>query len=241
MNATIATAILPSRREVLRRAGAGFGSLALAALLADEAAAGRPPADPLAPRPPHLPARARRVIFLFMPGGPSQVDTFDPKPRLNRDHGKPAPKLYLGQTRKLLASPWKFRKQGESGLEVSELFPHVGAYADQSVRDSLDGRRRRQPPRRLPADEHGRAGGHAAEPGRLGDVRPGHREPEPARLHRDRPGPADRGRTAVWRRLSAGRVPGDVRVRPAKPDPQPQERPGEPGPPAPGARRSAPT
>ena len=59
-------------------------------------AAARPPADPLAPRPPHSPARARRVIFLFMPGGPSQVDTFDPKPRLNRDHGKPAPKALPG-------------------------------------------------------------------------------------------------------------------------------------------------
>ena len=78
-----------------------------------------------------FPRRARRVIFLFMPGGPSQVDTFDPKPRLDRDHGKPSPKLYLGQTRKLLASPWKFRKHGESGLEVSELFPHVGSCADQ--------------------------------------------------------------------------------------------------------------
>ena len=123
--------ILPSRREVLRRAGAGFGSLALAALLADESAAAGPRADPLAPRVPHSPARARRVIFLFMPGGPSQVDTFDPKPRLYRDHGKPAPKPYLGQTRKLLASPWKFRNHGESGLEVSELFPHVGAQVDQ--------------------------------------------------------------------------------------------------------------
>jgi hypothetical protein len=120
---------LPSRRQVLRRAGAGFGSLALAALLADEAAAA-PAANPLAPRPPHFPARARRVIFLFMPGGPSQVDTFDPKPRLTRDNGKPAPKLYLGQRRNLLASPWKFRKRGQSGLEVSELFPHVGACAD---------------------------------------------------------------------------------------------------------------
>ncbi len=123
--------MLTSRREVLRRAGAGFGSLALAALLADEPALANRSDQPLAPRAPHLPARARRVIFLFMPGGPSQVDTFDPKPRLTRDHGKPAPKLYLGQTRKLLASPWKFRKQGESGLEVSELFPHVGACADR--------------------------------------------------------------------------------------------------------------
>ena len=101
---------LPNRREVLRRAGAGFGSLALAALLADDVSAGRTPDNPLAPRPPHFPGRARRVIFLFMPGGPSQVDTFDPKPRLTRDHGKPSPKLYLGQRRKLLASPWRFRQ-----------------------------------------------------------------------------------------------------------------------------------
>ncbi|MFI5454566.1 MAG: DUF1501 domain-containing protein [Isosphaerales bacterium] len=123
---------LPTRRQVLRQAGAGFGSLALAALLADESsAASVPPANPLAPRPPHFPARARRVIFLFMPGGPSQVDTFDPKPRLTRDHGKPSPKLYLGQQRKLLASPWRFRKQGQSGLEVSELFPHLGSSIDQ--------------------------------------------------------------------------------------------------------------
>jgi hypothetical protein len=120
-----------SRREMLRRAGTGFGSLALAALLADDAAGAPSPADPLAPRPSHLPARARRVIFLFMPGGPSQVDTFDPKPRLSRDHGKPSPKAYLGETRKLLASPWRFRNCGESGLAVSELFPHVGACADR--------------------------------------------------------------------------------------------------------------
>jgi hypothetical protein len=121
---------LPSRRQLLRHAGAGFGSLALAAMLAEEARAASA-ANPLAPREPHFPARAKRVIFLFMPGGPSQVDTFDPKPRLTQDHGKPSPKLYQGQTRNLLASPWKFRKWGESGLDVSELFPHVGACADQ--------------------------------------------------------------------------------------------------------------
>ncbi len=121
----------PSRRELLRRAGAGFGSLALTALLADEARAVPSAADPLAARAPHFPARAQRVIFLFMPGGPSQVDTFDPKPRLTRDHGKPAPKLYLGQKRNLLASPWQFHKRGQSGLDVSELFPHVGSCADR--------------------------------------------------------------------------------------------------------------
>lgn len=119
-----------SRRQILRRAGAGFGSLALAALLADEASASASALNPLAPRLAHFAARAQRVIFLFMPGGPSQVDTFDPKPRLTQDNGKPSPKLYLGQKRNLLASPWKFSKRGQSGLDVSELFPHVGACAD---------------------------------------------------------------------------------------------------------------
>jgi hypothetical protein len=123
--------VRPNRRQLLRRAGAGFGSLALAALLTDEAHAASATTNPLALRAPHSPARARRVIFLFMPGGPSQVDTFDPKPRLSREHGKPSPKLYLGQRRNLLASPWKFHKRGRSGLDVSELFPHVGSCADQ--------------------------------------------------------------------------------------------------------------
>lgn len=112
-----------NRRQMLRRTGAGFGSLALAALLADETRTATPAANPLASREPHFKARAKRVIFLFMPGGPSQVDTFDPKPRLTRDNAKPSPKLYLGQKRNLLASPWKFQKYGKSGLEVSELFP----------------------------------------------------------------------------------------------------------------------
>jgi hypothetical protein len=120
-----------TRRHLLQRAGAGFGSLALAALLADETRAASPTTSPLAPREPHFRARAKRVIFLFMPGGPSQVDTFDPKPELTKQNGKPSPKLYLGQKRNLLASPWKFQKYGESGLEVSELFPHVGSCVDQ--------------------------------------------------------------------------------------------------------------
>src|SRR5205809_3120307 len=117
---------LVSRRQMLRQTGAGFGALALAALLADKASA----SNPLAPRKPHFAARARRVIFLFMPGGPSQVDTFDPKPRLTSDHGKPAPKLYLDQQMNLLASPWKFHKPGQAGLEVSELFPCLASCMD---------------------------------------------------------------------------------------------------------------
>jgi hypothetical protein len=119
------------RRQLLRQAGAGFGSLALAALLADRSRGEPAASNPLAPRKPHFKARAKRVIFLFMPGGPSQVDTFDPKPTLTRQNGKPSPKLYLNQKRNLLASPWKFEKKGQSGLEVSELFPHVGSCADR--------------------------------------------------------------------------------------------------------------
>jgi hypothetical protein len=124
-----------NRRELLRRTGGGFGALALAALLADESLSAadnrsRETGNPLAAKRPHFAARAKRVIFLFMPGGPSQVDTFDPKPQLARNDGRPAPKLYLGQQRNLLASPWKFGSHGQSGIEVSELFPHTAACID---------------------------------------------------------------------------------------------------------------
>src|SRR5688572_26213435 len=111
-------ASLFTRRQMLRMAGGGFGSLALTALLVEEASASKPRGEhPLAVKPAHFPPRAKRVIFLFMPGGPSQVDTFDPKPRLAKDNDKPSPKLYLGQQRQLLASPWKFQKYGQSGIE----------------------------------------------------------------------------------------------------------------------------
>ncbi|QDV35296.1 DUF1501 domain-containing protein [Tautonia plasticadhaerens] len=128
---------LSTRRQLLKTSAVGFGHLALAALLADEARA-RPPeadaADPLAPRAPHFEARAKRVIFLFMKGGPSHLDTFDPKPQLTRDHGKPLPfdkpRVQFAKTGNLLASPWKFRRYGESGLPVSSLFPNVARHVD---------------------------------------------------------------------------------------------------------------
>ncbi|MBM3821933.1 MAG: DUF1501 domain-containing protein [Verrucomicrobia bacterium] len=124
---------------MLRRTGGGFGYLALASLLKEagtfRSAALEPKlpgssTHPLTSKAPHFSARAKRVIFLFMPGGPSQVDTFDPKPRLTRDHGKPSPELYLGERRNLLASPWKFQRHGQSGIEVSELFPHTSRCID---------------------------------------------------------------------------------------------------------------
>jgi hypothetical protein len=124
-----------TRRGALRAAGCGFGFLGLASLLARDLEAAPVVDNPLAPRPPHFPARAKRVIFLFMHGGPSSVDTFDPKPRLDRDHGKPLPfKRPLafsgGPPGMLMKSPWQFRPGGKSGLPVSDLFPHVRDCAD---------------------------------------------------------------------------------------------------------------
>ncbi len=128
-----------TRRDMLRASGAGFGLLALQGLLADQAtpaygADGLAGADPLAVRAPHFAPRAKRVIFLFMHGGPSQVDTFDYKPLLTRDHGKPLPfdkpRVVSSETGALLASPWKFQQYGQSGAWVSDLFPHIGGCAD---------------------------------------------------------------------------------------------------------------
>lgn len=122
-----------SRRALLRASGGGFGYLALAGLFGREAAALGNAAGgilPLGDKPGHFTPRAKRVIFLFMPGGPSQVDTFDPKPRLTQDSGKPSPKLYLGERRNLLGSPWKFQRYGQSGIEVSDLFPHTARRVD---------------------------------------------------------------------------------------------------------------
>ena len=128
-----------NRRQALRHVANGFGMLGLASLLADEARANGSitlpsPADPVAPRPPMYPARAKRVIFLFMSGGPSHVDTFDPKPRLIADNGKPLPfampHLERGKTGNLLQSPFKFQKYGQAGIDVSELFPKVAQKVD---------------------------------------------------------------------------------------------------------------
>ncbi|MBI2687835.1 MAG: DUF1501 domain-containing protein [Acidobacteria bacterium] len=121
-----------SRRDLLRVSSAGFGSLALAGLLGEQQM--RAAAGPLAVRPPHFPARAKRVIFLFMHGGPSQVDTFDYKPLLKRDHGKPLPfarpKVVSSETFNLLQSPWAFKQYGQSGAWVSDLFPEIAKMVD---------------------------------------------------------------------------------------------------------------
>ena len=120
-----------TRRQLLTNAGTGFGLLALADLMAS---AEQPSAGPLPIRKPHLAPKAKRCIFLFMPGGPSQLDLFDPKPKLAELNGKPLPfdkpKLERTKTGNLFASPWKFAKHGKSGIEVSELLPHIAKTVD---------------------------------------------------------------------------------------------------------------
>ena len=121
-----------SRRQVLGRFANGFGMLGLANLLAANARANA--INPLALKVGHFSPRAKRVIFLFMSGGPSHVDLFDPKPRLAKDNGKPLPfekpKLERTKTGNLLQSPWQFSRYGQSGIEVSELLPHLAGCVD---------------------------------------------------------------------------------------------------------------
>ncbi|MEE3054895.1 MAG: DUF1501 domain-containing protein [Planctomycetota bacterium] len=121
-----------SRRQMLRNSSVGFGALALNVLLAEEAAA--EVKGPLAPRPTHFKGKAKSIIFLYMDGGVSQVDSFDPKPRLNKEHGKPfSPKMEPTQFNNIgtvYRTHWGFKKYGKCGMDVSDLFPHIAGCAD---------------------------------------------------------------------------------------------------------------
>ncbi|HEX4590162.1 MAG TPA: DUF1501 domain-containing protein, partial [Gemmataceae bacterium] len=126
-----------SRREFLLRSGGGFGALALTYLLGQDSKARSADAAPLAVRPPQFPARAKRVIFLFMEGGPSHLDTFDYKPRLNELAGKPLPASFgkivtaMGEVGSpLLACKRKWQRQGQGGLWISDWLPHIAGCAD---------------------------------------------------------------------------------------------------------------
>ncbi len=125
-----------SRRDLLHGAACGFGGLALHELLQSPLSKHTPGGgDSVLPKAPHFAPRAKRVVFLFMHGGPSQVDTFDHKPLLQRDHGKPLPfakpRVTFAETGNLLGSPFRFARHGDSGQWVSELFPHVARCVDQ--------------------------------------------------------------------------------------------------------------
>lgn len=120
-----------SRREALTRCGTGLGMMALAGVMADTARAA-PTVDPLAPQTPHFHGKAKHVVHLFMNGGPSHVDTFDPKPALDKFHGKPLPNTLRTERKTGVAmrSPFKFKRYGKSGIEVSDLFVRTAGHID---------------------------------------------------------------------------------------------------------------
>src|SRR6266700_6595438 len=127
-----------TRRQFLCRCGMGMGALSLASLfshlgLLNSAGAAESFISPLAPKQPHFPAKTKRIIHIFANGGPSHVDTFDPKPALDKYSGKLLPRENLQTERKTGAafpSPFKFKPYGQSGIEVSDLFPHVAESID---------------------------------------------------------------------------------------------------------------
>ena len=126
-------ALIQSRRRFFRHCAGGIGTIALSQLLQAETAA-----DPMAPKPPHFPAKAKNVIFMFMEGAPSQMDLFDPKPALRKWHGQPLPpsmtkdlKLaFIKPTASILASPREFKPYGQCGMELSDVLPHTASIAD---------------------------------------------------------------------------------------------------------------
>ena len=130
------TRYVNTRREMLAQCSHGFGGLALAFFGAADAAraASSRALNPLAVQPTHFPPKAKSVIFLYMDGGPSQMDTFDPKPLLDKEHGQPikmkTPVTQFNDVGTVMKSPWKFKQHGQSGAWVSELFPHVATCVD---------------------------------------------------------------------------------------------------------------
>src|SRR5688500_17315037 len=150
-----------SRRALLQHSACGFAGLSVAAMAAMAAGETSPTQHPL----PHLRERARRVIFLFMWGGPSHVDLFDYKPRLNDFAGKPVTSDALGGREppkgNILGSPFKFRQHGEGGVWISELFPHLAQHADRlCVIRSMHTERSEE--RRVGKEGRGRGGGWAS-------------------------------------------------------------------------------
>src|SRR5438128_9284362 len=131
-----------TRRQFFKDCSTGLGTIALASLLNDKLFAAPTPTaadDPLAPKKPHFPAKAKNIIYLHMAGAPSTLDLFDYKPKLNELNGKPCPEEYTrGQqfafikgTPELLGTPHKFAKYGQSGQEISSILPHLATVADE--------------------------------------------------------------------------------------------------------------
>ena len=203
-----------TRRHFFGRCGVGLGAIALASLLADGAlAAGTKPVNPLAPKPGHFPAKVKSVIYLFMAGGPSQLELFDYKPALQKYDGQPAPESLLKGKRfafmdtfakeppKLLGSRREFRQYGKSGLYMSDLLPNIGTVADDDFAAHGAFHRQLQPRPREVLRQHGIDSLWPPEHRRLGHVR--NRE----RVRRDFPDSSccspDRGDRGAARRCGA--------------------------------------
>src|SRR5262249_20825783 len=131
--------ILQSRRNFLATSASGLGTLALASLLQQDGLLANEAPNPLTPRRPHFPARARACICIYLEGAPSQIDLFDPKPRLNRLDGQPLPESMTRNVRfafiqrataRLMGSPRRFRQHGQCGMDFSDLLPHLASCAD---------------------------------------------------------------------------------------------------------------
>ena len=205
----------PRPPHFLRSAGGGFGALALAALLAEDGLLASRAADPLAPKKPHFAPTAKRVIFLFMSGGPSHVDTFDPKPDLHAPArpaaarvvrpGQDAPRRRQEQAARARSAP--SRSTAKSGIEVSDWLPHIGDVRRRPVRPARLLRRQRHAPRVGLPDEHRLDPDGPAEPRRVGDLRPRHREPATCRRSSCCPTPAAGPRAARPRGATASCPP----------------------------------
>src|SRR6187399_2080700 len=132
-------AALQARRDFLATSANGVGLLALASLLKDDGRLSAEPASPLAVRPPHFASKAKNCICIYLEGAPSQLDLFDPKPKLNTLHGQKLPESFTKNVRfaflqkdtaTVLGSPRKWTKHGDCGMELSDLLPHLGTCAD---------------------------------------------------------------------------------------------------------------
>ncbi len=216
---------LPCTRTLARRAPAASSSATPSAGSADwpwrRSSTRRRPGPPRSPdrsaaKAPHLPAKAKSVIFLFMAGGPSHLETFDPKPLLNKLEGQTRPKefgeakyQFVQRNARLLGTRRKFKKYGQSGIEVSDLFPETARMRRRPGRDPLVPRRHGRPLGGPVRAVHRPGHARVPEHGLVGPVRPGFREPVAAGIRRDaRSDGRGRSRPAdVRQRLPAGGLP----------------------------------
>ena len=189
-----------TRRELLSKAGAGFGMVGLSQMLG-------------ASKPTHFPAKAKHVIFLFLNGGPSHIDTFDPKPLLMKYNGKALPTAALKTERKtgnVLASPWAAKRYGKNGIEMTELFPKMGELTDDLC--IIRSMHTESEPYAGPvSDEYGIVLQRPAIARRMVDLRARHRQREPARILRALSWNSDGRASALEFRVPAWDSSGNIR------------------------------